>query len=174
MMATCAQNLLLYAQIGSAITIVTHTQNILLFCVQDNPAIKMATPANSKLHLIVAFIWRALTSQITFIDPFSISEGAWHAQINLWTFRLIVDYICCSNFAGANQVITSTIPNNYLKLIDVLALEGALIAPYIFPKTLSLIALQANQILKERVQLKTNPASWLSIQLSTAVPNLPS
>ena len=47
--ATLAQNLLLDAQIGSAITTVTHTQNLLLFWVQDNPA-------NSNLHLIVAFI----------------------------------------------------------------------------------------------------------------------
>jgi hypothetical protein len=47
--ATLAQNLLLDAQIGSAITTVTHAQNLLLFWVQDNPA-------NSNLHLIVAFI----------------------------------------------------------------------------------------------------------------------
>ena len=83
---THAQNLLLYAQIGSAITMVTHAQNLLLFCVQDNPAITMATPADSKLHLIVAFIWRALTAQITFIDPCSVSERAQHAQVNLQTF----------------------------------------------------------------------------------------
>jgi hypothetical protein len=47
--ATHAQNLLLYAQIGSAITTATHAQNLLLFFIQNDPA-------NSKLHLIVAFI----------------------------------------------------------------------------------------------------------------------
>jgi hypothetical protein len=61
------QNLLLYAQIGSAITTATHTQNLLLFFVQNNPA-------NSKLHLIVAFIQRALTFQTT-VDLISVSEG---------------------------------------------------------------------------------------------------
>jgi hypothetical protein len=47
------QNLLLYAQIGSAITAATHAQNLLLFFVQNNPAITMANHANSKLQLIV-------------------------------------------------------------------------------------------------------------------------
>jgi hypothetical protein len=46
---THAQNLLLYAQIGSAITTATHAHNLLLLFVRNNPA-------NSKLHLIVAFI----------------------------------------------------------------------------------------------------------------------
>ncbi len=45
MVATYAQNLLLYAQIGSANITATHAQNSLLLCVQDDPA-------NSKLHLI--------------------------------------------------------------------------------------------------------------------------
>ncbi len=135
--ATRTQNLLLYAQIGSAITMVTHTQNLLLFCVQDDPAITMATSANFKLHLIVAFIQRALTAQITFIDPFSVSEEARHAQINLQTFRLIIDYICCPNFVGAHQVTSSTIPNDYFKLIDILASEKALCAPCIFDDALT-------------------------------------
>ena len=51
-----AQNLLLYAHIGSAITTATQAQNLSLFFVRNNPA-------NSKLHLIVAFIRRALTAQ---------------------------------------------------------------------------------------------------------------
>jgi hypothetical protein len=65
--ATHAQNLLLYAQIGSAITTATHAQNLLLFFVRNDPA-------NSKLHLIVAFIRRASTAQTT-IDLISVSEG---------------------------------------------------------------------------------------------------
>ena len=65
--ATHAQNLLLYAQIGSAIATATHAQNLLLFFVRNDPA-------NSKLHLIVAFIRRALTAQ-TYVDLISVSEG---------------------------------------------------------------------------------------------------
>jgi hypothetical protein len=56
--ATHAQNLLLHVQIGSANTTATNAQNSLLLCVQDDPA-------NSKLHLIVAFIPRASTAQTT-------------------------------------------------------------------------------------------------------------
>jgi hypothetical protein len=47
------QNLLLYAQIGSAITTATHAQNLVLFFVRNDPAITMANHANSKLQLIV-------------------------------------------------------------------------------------------------------------------------
>jgi hypothetical protein len=65
--ATHAQNLLLYAQIGSAITTATHAQNLLLFFVRNDPA-------NSKLHLIVAFIRRASTAQTT-IDLISVLKG---------------------------------------------------------------------------------------------------
>jgi hypothetical protein len=46
---THTQNLLLYAQIGSAIMTATHAHNLLLFFVRNDQA-------NSKLHLIVAFI----------------------------------------------------------------------------------------------------------------------
>jgi len=75
MMATHAQNLLRYAQIGSAITTAIHAQNLLLYA-HIGSAITTATqaqnlslffvrnnPANSKLHLIVVFIRRALTAQ---------------------------------------------------------------------------------------------------------------
>ena len=65
--ATHAQNLLLYAQIGSAITTAIHAQNLLLFFVRNDPA-------NSKLHLIVAFIRRALTAQ-TNVNLILVSEG---------------------------------------------------------------------------------------------------
>jgi hypothetical protein len=63
-MATHAHNLLLYAQIGSAIMTATHA---LLFLVRNDPA-------NSKLHLIVAFIQRASTAQ-TNVDLISVLEG---------------------------------------------------------------------------------------------------
>ncbi len=83
--ATHAQNLLLYAQIGSAITMATHAQNSLLLCVQDDPA-------NSKLHLIVAFIPRALTAQTT-VDLISVSEGAHQVTPDIiCTFRFIVGF----------------------------------------------------------------------------------
>jgi hypothetical protein len=71
---------------------VTHAQNLLLFWVQDNPA-------NSNLHLIVAFIWRASTAQIT-VDLISVLEEA-------------------------HQVTPATIHNDSFKLIDTLASEGA-------------------------------------------------
>jgi hypothetical protein len=48
-MVTHTQNLLLYAQIGSAIMTATHAHNLLLFFVRNDQA-------NSKLLLIVAFI----------------------------------------------------------------------------------------------------------------------
>ncbi len=60
-MATHTQNPLLYAQIGSAITTATHAQNLLLFFVRNNPA-------NSKLHLIVAFIRRASTARWSYFS----------------------------------------------------------------------------------------------------------
>jgi hypothetical protein len=65
--ATHAQNLLLYAHIGSAITTATHAQNLLQFFVRNNPT-------SSKLHLIVTFIRRASTAQ-TNVDLISVSEG---------------------------------------------------------------------------------------------------
>jgi hypothetical protein len=84
MTATHAQNLLLYAQIGSAITTATHAQNLLLFFIRNDPA-------NSKLHLIVAFIRRASTAQ-TYVDLISVSEGE-HlnnpATILIDSFKLI-------------------------------------------------------------------------------------
>ena len=68
MTATHAQNLLLFfVRNDSAITTATHAQNLLLFFVRNDPA-------NSKLHLIVAFIRRASTAQTT-IDLISVSEG---------------------------------------------------------------------------------------------------
>ena len=90
--ATHAQNLLLYAQIGSAITTATHAQNLLLFFVRNDPA-------NSKLHLIVAFIRRASTAQ-TNVDLISVSEGE-------------------------HLITPATICNDSFKLIDTLASEGA-------------------------------------------------
>jgi aspartokinase len=68
MTATHAQNLLLFfVRNDSAITTATHAQNLLLFFVRNDPA-------NSKLHLIVAFIRRASTAQ-TNVDLISVSEG---------------------------------------------------------------------------------------------------
>ena len=72
MAATHAQNLLLHVQIGSANTTATNAQNSLLLCVQDDPA-------NSKLHLIVAFIPRALTAQTT-VDLITNSSLLLYAQ----------------------------------------------------------------------------------------------
>jgi hypothetical protein len=93
MAATHAQNLLLHAQIGSAITTATHAQNLLLLCVQDNPA-------NSKLHLIVAFIPRALSAQNT-VDLISVSEGAHQVTpAIICTFRFI------SGFKQQHQSLT--------------------------------------------------------------------
>jgi hypothetical protein len=89
--ATHAQNLLLYAQIGSAITTATHAQNLLLFFVRNNPA-------NSKLHLIVAFIRRASTAQPN-VDLISVSERE-------------------------HTITPATICNNSFKLIDTLASKG--------------------------------------------------
>ena len=88
---THAHNLLLYAQIGSAITTATHAQNLLLFFVRNDPA-------NSKLHLIVAFIRRASTAQ-TNVDLISVSEGE-------------------------HLITPATIHNVSFKLIDTLASEG--------------------------------------------------
>jgi hypothetical protein len=126
--ATHAQNLLLYAQIGSANITATHTQNSLLLCVQDDPA-------NSKLHLIVAFILRASTAQ-TIVESlfllcdednsetmasslllFSVKDTpaimmVTHANYSL---QLIVE----SLFTGAKQVASATIPNESFKLINV-------------------------------------------------------
>jgi hypothetical protein len=91
--ATHAHNLLLYAQIGSAITTATHTQNLLLLCVQDDPA-------NSKLHLIIAFISRALTAQ-NIVDLISVSEGAHQVTpAIICTFRFIV------GFKQQHQILT--------------------------------------------------------------------
>jgi hypothetical protein len=89
--ATHAQNLLLYAQIGSAITTATHAKNLLLFFVRSDPA-------NSKLHLIVAFIRRASTAQ-TNVDLISVSERE-------------------------HLITPTTIRNDSFKLIDTLASEG--------------------------------------------------
>jgi hypothetical protein len=97
--ATHAQNLLLYAQIGSAITTATHAQNLLLFFVRNDPA-------NSKLHLIVAFIRRASTAQ-TYVDLISVSEGE---HLNT----------------------PATIRNDSFKLIDTLASEGARFAQILY------------------------------------------
>jgi hypothetical protein len=88
--ATHAHNLLLYAQISSAIMTATHA---LLFLIRNDPA-------NSKLHLIVAFIQRASTAQQTTIDLISVSEGE-------------------------HQVTLATIRNVSFKLIDTFASEGA-------------------------------------------------
>jgi hypothetical protein len=65
----------------------------LLFLVRNDPA-------NSKLHLIVAFIQRASTAQQTTIDLISVSEGE-------------------------HQVTLATIRNDSFKLIDTFASEGA-------------------------------------------------
>ena len=91
-MGTHAQNLLLYAQIGSAIMTATHAQNLLLFFVRNDTA-------NSKLHLIVAFIQRASTAQ-TNVDLISVLEGE-------------------------HLITSATIRNDSFKLIDTLASEGA-------------------------------------------------
>ena len=61
--AIIISSLLLYAHIGSAITTVTHTENHLLFCVQEDTAIMI----NSKLQLIVGSSHRALIKLIGII-----------------------------------------------------------------------------------------------------------
>ena len=115
--ATHAQNLLLYTQIGSAITMATHAQNLLLFFIRNDPA-------NSKLHLIVAFILRASTAQTT-IDLISVSEGE-HQVTKL--HQTIQVKFCRANHQGIqtqlNQVTPATIRNNSFKLIDTLASKG--------------------------------------------------
>jgi hypothetical protein len=99
MTATHAQNLLLFfVRNDSAITTATHAQNLLLFFVRNDPA-------NSKLHLIVAFIRRASTAQ-TNVDLISVSEGE-------------------------HLIAPATILDDSFKLIDVLASEGATFAPHI-------------------------------------------
>jgi hypothetical protein len=90
--------LLPFNQDNPAITTATHAQNLLLFFVRNDPA-------NSKLHLIVAFIRRASTAQ-TNVDLISVSEGE-------------------------HLITPATILDDSFKLIDVLASEGATFAPHI-------------------------------------------
>jgi len=99
---TTTSNLLLYAHIGSATTTATHAQNLMLFFVRNDPA-------NSKLHLIVTFIRRASTNQ-TNVDLISVLEG--EHQVT--------------------PITPATIRDDSFKLIDALASEGAIFAPYIF------------------------------------------
>ena len=139
---THAQNLLLYAQIGSAITTATHAHNLLLFFIRNNPA-------NSTLHLIVAFIQRASAAQTT-VDLISVLEGKHqvtklHRTIQVKLRRAIHQGIQAKlrqtiqvKFhrviqaklhqviqAQLHQVTPVTIHNDSFKLIDTLASEGA-------------------------------------------------
>jgi hypothetical protein len=71
------QNLLLLCvqdDPANRIAMATCIKLLLLHCVRDNPAIMMATHAKPKLHLIVAFIRRASTAQTT-VYLISVSEG---------------------------------------------------------------------------------------------------
>ena len=85
------QNLLLLCiqdDSASTIAMATRAKLLLLHYVRDNPAIMMATHAKPKLHLIVAFIRRALTAQTT-IDLISVSEEQHHRAIQVKFRRAI-------------------------------------------------------------------------------------
>ncbi len=118
--ATHAQNLLLYAHIGSAIMMATHVQNFLLLCLQDNPAITMATYANSKLNLIILSTLSALIKLI--VDFIPVSEGAQQVICNN-SVKLIVE----SFSDGASQPINwaqqcnLTHFGNYIKHVGILS-----------------------------------------------------
>jgi hypothetical protein len=131
--------LLLCVQDNSArmIAMATCAKLLLLHCVRDDPAIMMVTHAKPKLHLIVAFIRRASTTQTT-VDLISVSEGELHQAIHQGIqaklcqtiqvkFRRVIQAKLCRVLqAQLHQVTPATICNDSFELIDTfLASEGA-------------------------------------------------
>jgi hypothetical protein len=128
-MATHAKNLLFYAQISSAITAVTHAQNLLL-CAQIGSAITTATHAQNLLLFFVQNDFAIMTSSL--LPPCNLERSAIMTATNAnSSLQLIVELLS----KRTKQVDPATIFDNSFKLIDVLASEGAMFAPYIFEDT---------------------------------------
>ncbi len=117
-MATHAKNLLLYAQIGSAITTATHAQKLLLYA-QMGSAITTVIHAQ---NLLLFFVQNLPPRDL---ECPAITTAMTNSN---FTFQLIVELLSTET----KQVAPATILDDAFKLIDVLASEGAMVAPYIF------------------------------------------
>ncbi len=118
MMVTHAKNLFLYAQTGSAVTTATHAQSLSLYA-QMGSAITTAIHAQ---NLLLFFVQNLLPRDL---ERPAITTATTNAN---FTFQLTVELLSTET----KQVAPATILDDAFKLNDVLASEGAIIAPYIF------------------------------------------
>jgi hypothetical protein len=99
----------------------------------NNNALSFDDKSSTTFKLVVASIknedskgpWLIVTFIKTDANiPLSDSEGVQSAQINLQTLWMIVNYICCPNFEGAQQVTPHTIRKESFKLINASNAKG--------------------------------------------------